>query len=47
MIFIDGSTFIETVDIPQGVFMAVFPLSSILLIVASVINIYKGLKCTL
>lgn len=46
MIQIDGATYIETIDIPQGVFMSIFPISSIIIILAVIHNIIKELKCT-
>lgn len=45
MINIDGSTYIETIDISQGIFMMIFPISSFLIIIALLINIYKEFKC--
>ncbi|RXJ78069.1 C4-dicarboxylate ABC transporter substrate-binding protein [Arcobacter sp. F155] len=45
MIDIDGSTYIETIDIYQGVFMMIFPIASFILIIALSINIYKEYKC--
>ncbi len=47
MINIDGSTYIETIDIPQGIFMIIFPLSALLILIALFINIYKDYKCIL
>lgn len=46
MIIIDGTTYIETIDIPQGFFMSIFPFSSIIIILAVIYNIIKELKCT-
>jgi len=46
MILIDGSTFIETIDIQQGIFMMIFPISSFLLVIGLSINLYKEFKCT-
>jgi len=46
MILIDGSTFIETIDIQQGIFMMIFPISSFLLVIGLPINLYKEFKCT-
>lgn len=45
MIIIDGSTYIETIDIPQGAFMMIFPIASFLIVIALLINIYKEFKC--
>ena len=44
MIMIDGSTEIETAEIAQGYFMLIFPIASILIIIATLINVYKRLK---
>ena len=41
MIIIDGSTEIETAEIAQGYFMLIFPLSSFLIILATLIDIYQ------
>lgn len=45
MIIIDGETFIETIDIEQGYFMMIFPLASLIIVIALLINIYKEYKC--
>ncbi len=45
MIDIDGATYIETIDIPQGIFMMIFPIASFLLVIGLLINIYKEFKC--
>lgn len=45
MIDINGSTYIETIDIQQGVFMMIFPIASFLLVIGLLINVYKELKC--
>ena len=45
MIDIDGWTYIETIDIPQGVFMMIFPIASFLLIIGLLVNIYKAYRC--
>lgn len=45
MIYIDGATYIETIDIPQGIFMMIFPIASFLLIIGLSINLYKEYKC--
>ena len=45
MINIDGWTYIETIDIPQGVFMMIFPIASFLLIIGLLVNIYKAYRC--
>ena len=45
MIDIDGATYIETIDIPQGFFMLIFPFASFLIIIALLINLYKEFKC--
>jgi TRAP-type C4-dicarboxylate transport system permease small subunit len=44
MIMIDGATEIETADVPQGYFMMILPIASVLLILAYVEQIIKLIK---
>jgi TRAP-type C4-dicarboxylate transport system permease small subunit len=46
MIWIDGVSEIETLPIGQGWFMAILPLASVLMIVSTSINMYKGFTCS-
>ena len=44
MIMIDGATEIETADIAQGYFMLIFPIASVLLILAYIEQVIKLIK---
>lgn len=44
MIDIVGHSYIETLDIPFGVFMAILPISSALIVLALILNIVQQLK---